>query len=540
MIHKLLRYLMTLVALFAMTAGAWAEELTVSDGETPCSLPFGRSYLHCYQKNEMLFPADDLTAMAGQNITAIQFYTAQETHDFGGASFKVFLKEVNTTEFSKNTEEKYPFYEPDDATTTVYEGEFSVEDNKLTITFTTPYVYKGGNLLVGVYLLSPVNIPSSQLTFYGKSTGKLTYSSLRNDETVSLDAITTGIGYQSLPKTTFTYSSVVMNDDMTEAWFEMPAGDVTVEYTLARDLEDTEYPVTFSGIDDKLVVKLDAGSGKYLPITAPDIQLIDNITGSDVDIIEATGITVKVLKGTETDGEIVYNTTNPLTITEFLADAQPGFYKIVAEPTNDESLYIGSVSLELEVLTGYPVEVPAGGFITYYSDEALKLSDESTAGVLYTITNVSGNTATATEIPSANAGMPFIIRNTSDEKQTFLLVPTDDQINQAVYPGFKGTLDGKTFTAAEMADVDFYVVNNAQFVWVKDPGTIAAHRCWLEKTKNSAARSLNIVFGDATGITAVSGSPADNGDIYDLNGRKVQKPVKKGVYIQNGQKKVMK
>ena len=215
----------------------------------------------------------------------------------------------------------------------------------------------------------------------------------------------------------------------------------------------------------------------------------------------------------------------------------PGTYRYEVTGAN---LYDGvCYTNDFKLFEGYPVTIPAHGFVTYYSDENLTV-DQNSDAQLYTITNVSGNTAIATPITIANEGMPFLIYNPTDEEQTFLLIPTDDQINQAVYPGFKGTLVGKTFTAAEMADVDFYVVNNAQFVWVKDPGTIAAHRCWLEKAKNSAARAITILFGDATGITAVSGSPADNGDIYDLNGRKVQKPVKKGVYIQNGQKKVMK
>ena len=192
------------------------------------------------------------------------------------------------------------------------------------------------------------------------------------------------------------------------------------------------------------------------------------------------------------------------------------------------------------------VTVPAGDYVTYYSNENLTV-DENSDAVLYTITDVDGNTATATEIESANANMPFLVYNPTSTELIVRLFPTNDVINQSVYPGFKGTLTDKTFTAAEMAATDHYVVNKAKFVWVKDPGTILAHRCWLELTKNSAARSLNIVFGDAT---AIDHSPLTidhaDGDIYDLQGRKIvhgtlsNGTLRKGVYIQNGKKVVNK
>ena len=328
----------------------------------------------------------------------------------------------------------------------------------------------------------------------------------------------------------------------TTASFTMPASDATVKYVMARDLRED---VEFSGLPTKFLLRKGDGS-KYQfddPSAFSTYQLLDKLDANNVkDITTSTDITHmvgKMVELQELPGSYRYDETTEVSLAEFLADdLVPGKYAIRAV-ASDDGEYYGYCSAPLDLVEGYPVEVPAGEYVTYYSDENLTVDAESGA-VLYTITNVSGNTATATLIPSANAGMPFLIFNSTDEPQTFYLLPTTAQIDLLVYPGFKGTLEGKTFTAAEMAATDHYVVNKAKFVWVKDPGTIAAHRCWLELTKNSAARSLNIVFGDATAIGAVSGSPTDNGDIYDLNGRKVQKPVKKGVYIQNGQKKIVK
>ena len=58
---------------------------------------------------------------------------------------------------------------------------------------------------------------------------------------------------------------------------------------------------------------------------------------------------------------------------------------------------------------------------------------------------------------------------------------------------------------------------------------------------SNGARQLNIVFADATRHSQCTISQSDNGDWYDLNGRKLDKmPTKKGVYIQNGKKVVVK
>ena len=76
---------------------------------------------------------------------------------------------------------------------------------------------------------------------------------------------------------------------------------------------------------------------------------------------------------------------------------------------------------------------------------------------------------------------------------------------------------------------------------MKNALSIGANKCWLEVV-NSNARAISILFGDeeTTGIsTAVTTVPAD-GDWYDLNGRKVTAPTRKGIYIHNGKKVVIK
>jgi len=110
---------------------------------------------------------------------------------------------------------------------------------------------------------------------------------------------------------------------------------------------------------------------------------------------------------------------------------------------------------------------------------------------------------------------------------------------------FKGTLVDKTFTEADMQAADHYVLSNGHdFVWVKDAGTLAAGKCWIELVPASEAhaRKLAIVAEGGltpTGITSVRGSKSTDNVYYDLSGRRVAQPTK-GLFIVNGKKVVVK
>lgn len=55
---------------------------------------------------------------------------------------------------------------------------------------------------------------------------------------------------------------------------------------------------------------------------------------------------------------------------------------------------------------------------------------------------------------------------------------------------------------------------------------------------NNTRFTLSLSGGDTTGIKSVKETESGNDDCYDLQGRKVQPSVKKGIYIQNGRKVV--
>ena len=172
-------------------------------------------------------------------------------------------------------------------------------------------------------------------------------------------------------------------DLFTEASFTMPASDVTVNYTLVRDMQDEANPVAFSGLPSSgnIVVKKGDG-GTYQPAETLTIQLIDPLAAEDAqNIIAADGITIKVLVGAENEkGAIDYDQENPITLEAFLADMKPGYYWIKAESTDENSPYDGTVySSEFTVVEKYDLTVkPANDFSKGKIDKVVVGTEEIT------------------------------------------------------------------------------------------------------------------------------------------------------------------
>ena len=168
------------------------DVITVHDGDKHNAyVPIYGNYCDEFQKCEFVMPASELQDMQGGQINSMTFYLSEPaTGTWGTASFRVFLKEVDFTTI--NSFQGYA-----DATT-VYEGSLSGNQPTMVVTFTTPYNYTGGNLLVGFYEETKGGFSYS--TFKGENVnGACVQNYNRN-----LDAIT-AIQRNFLPKTTFSY-----------------------------------------------------------------------------------------------------------------------------------------------------------------------------------------------------------------------------------------------------------------------------------------------------------------------------------------------
>ena len=188
-----------LMAVFAPLAMNAQETLTVYDGTTTNSyVPAYMGYFDDFTKSQFVIPADGLEEMNGGTITSMKFYTTSQNVPYTSVStVDVYLMEVDYTTISA--------FEPKANGTIVFQGTLNIvtEDSGglLTIEFSNPYTYNGGNLLVGIE--NTTDAGYKFIYFYGQT---VTGASGAGYNASSLDNITF-TQRNFIPKTTFEYEA---------------------------------------------------------------------------------------------------------------------------------------------------------------------------------------------------------------------------------------------------------------------------------------------------------------------------------------------
>lgn len=170
--------------------------LTVHDKEDWNEyVPVYGYYVENCNKSEFVMPAGELADMNGKLIRNMKFYLKTKADaSWGNARFRVFMKEVDFTAFDQDS----PAFSGTDDATIVYEGELDGTKDVMNIFFSTPYLYKGGNLLIGCYEYETGNYKSAN--FYGENvTGACISGNGYNINNI------TPYHRNFLPKTTFWY-----------------------------------------------------------------------------------------------------------------------------------------------------------------------------------------------------------------------------------------------------------------------------------------------------------------------------------------------
>lgn len=129
---------------------------------------------------------------------------------------------------------------------------------------------------------------------------------------------------------------------------------------------------------------------------------------------------------------------------------------------------------------------------------------------------------------------------TATSADAFYMVPAAGEVTATIQSNELGNSAGQ---AIELAEGQGYILGKGgQGVafYKAAAGTLPRNRAYL-KSNGSSANTISMVFGDATGISDIL-TPADavNAPIYDLSGRRVNKALKGGLYIQNGRKVIVK
>ena len=169
-----------MMALMAVPFVTQAQNtLIVADGTTTNSyVPFYGYMGDAAQHNQMIYPATDLTAMVGMEITEMTLFVSSGTTTMNGWEISLGTTTATTLSGIDNSV----------SVSQVYSGSLSTSSGQMNIVFSEPWVYDGGNLLVD-FNHQASNWAS--YSFYGvEATGaSYSYNSQRN----------------FLPKVQFTY-----------------------------------------------------------------------------------------------------------------------------------------------------------------------------------------------------------------------------------------------------------------------------------------------------------------------------------------------
>ena len=154
-------FLLLTMLWLAFTGSIKAESLTVYDGTVQSYYaPAYIYYFDAVTRSQYVIPAADLSEMAGGMISSLTYYSNKTSAYTTQAVANVYVKEVDYTTISA--------YEDVSTATMVYSGYFNFDASGLmTITFDTPFMYGGGNLLIAVE--NPAAGSYTSVKFYGQT-----------------------------------------------------------------------------------------------------------------------------------------------------------------------------------------------------------------------------------------------------------------------------------------------------------------------------------------------------------------------------------
>ena len=273
---------------------------------------------------------------------------------------------------------------------------------------------------------------------------------------------------------------------------------------------------------------LQAGEASYLLTVYKDLNY-ESITVTVADATytgEAVEPEVTVKDGTTDITELM--------IISYDNNVEVGDQASVTIVPNDDlevNFYVGSRTKTFSIVTrtleiGKDVNFVSGQkWASFYTTTEDLLLPE---GVMaYIVTAVGNDVATVKAINYVPKNVPVLI----EKESTTMTDNTSAEGNL-----LRGTTES---TAVSGIEGNVYVLYNGGFTRTTS-GAIPAKRAYLVLEQAAGAR-LSIVEGEATDITSVGyDSVATDGSTYDMQGRKVESLSKKGLYIKNGRKVVIK
>lgn len=198
------------------------------------------------------------------------------------------------------------------------------------------------------------------------------------------------------------------------------------------------------------------------------------------------------------------------------------------------------------------VAVASSGYATFYSSmSAYKLPNGLSAKVVKEAGNGKLTYETIVIIDGSNVnivprGVPVMIESSNKRAGSYTLAAT---ASGATYTG-TNLLHGSDETTTTTGDGFHYKLSYGHsgtswsdvfgWYWGANDGApfqIEGHKAWLVVPRSNGTRAGGFsIDGEALGIGNVNLNNNLNDNCYDLQGRRVSQPTKKGLYIKNGKK----
>ena len=288
--------IVALMALLCLPGLSRAQQtLTVYNGTAASdNVPAYIFYWDDFTKSQFVIPAADLTAMNGGTISALTFYTNDNNVPYTSVStVDVYLKELTSTTLSS--------FIAKSSATVFYSGTVDIvaagTGGTMTITFSTPYTYNGGNLLIGIE--NTTDAGYKHIYFYGQT---VTGASGAGSDPNSLDDVT--FTQQNFaPKTTFTYSSggstpdgIVIGDPNTTASYNTVPVNTYYNYSLTETIIDASElggAMTIESISYKYAHTTPTTSSDYgIKIWIKPTSKTHFTSESDIETLDNTAVLV--------------------------------------------------------------------------------------------------------------------------------------------------------------------------------------------------------------------------------------------------------
>ena len=237
---------------------------------------------------------------------------------------------------------------------------------------------------------------------------------------------------------------------------------------------------------------------------------------------------------TFTNGKITATGAGYVTVTATLTGSDMAF--IVLNPKTNPNLSEYPINITVSVGESLDNIFAADRTYATYCNTSATTYKVPEGIKAYIVTGVSNNKVTLAETKVLPPNTAVLLERGENATVFTYTAATDADGNLP-----SGNLLRYAANAVSTSNNAYYVLYKDEFL--KATGNIPAGKCYLDLTGVAAARAsygISHSDGDNTGIKDVMLDERQDGKWYDLQGRRISKPTKPGLYILNGKKTTIK